>query len=151
MKCKLWALLWLASSPRQQPRLMGIVVLRAFCQKDDSNLSETKSNQTRTRRFPRCDVITCSCLSQEDRCLFWTDRASSLSPSSTSSSSPRLSKSSPHPSPSRSLSSSSSSSLPPLPSTPRSFRPPLSSSSSFSPTSPSSAVSARTPGPLAHR
>ncbi|XP_073330936.1 RPA-related protein RADX [Pagrus major] len=89
-------------------------------------------------------VVTYSRRGEEDRCLFWTDRASPLSPSSPSS---LLSKSSPHPPPSPSLSSSSSSLLP-LPSTPRSFRPPLSSSSSFSPTS--SAVSQLTPRPPDH-
>ena len=96
---------------------------------------------------PLCVMCRLSHVSQEDRCLFWTDRASPLSPSSPSSPSSLLSKSSPHPPPSPSLSSSSSSLLP-LPSTPRSFRPPLSSSSSFSPTS--SAVSQLTPRPLDH-
>ncbi|XP_072232016.1 RPA-related protein RADX isoform X2 [Leuresthes tenuis] len=72
-------------------------------------------------------VVTYSCRGEEDRCLFWTDRSSSLSPSS---------------------SSSPLSSLLPPPSSPRSVRQPLSSSSSFSPTSPSSAVSPQsTPGP----
>ncbi|XP_041821711.1 RPA-related protein RADX [Chelmon rostratus] len=82
-------------------------------------------------------TVTYSRRGEEDRCLCWTDRPSSLSPSSSS---PRLSKSSPHPPPSPSLSSSS-------PSTPRSFRPPHSSSSS---SSPSSAVSQLTPRPLDH-
>ncbi|XP_076580767.1 RPA-related protein RADX isoform X1 [Chaetodon auriga] len=71
--------------------------------------------------------VTYSRRGEEDRCLCWTDRASSLSPSSSS----------PRPSSSPSLSSSSS--------TPRSFRCPPSSSSS-----PSSAVSQLTPRPLAH-
>ncbi|XP_036967077.1 RPA-related protein RADX isoform X2 [Acanthopagrus latus] len=92
-------------------------------------------------------MVTYSHRGEEDRCLFWTDRASPLSPSSPSSPSSLLSKSSPRPPPSPSLSSSSSPLLP-LPSTPRSFRPPLSSSSSFSPTS--SAVSQLTPRPLDH-
>ncbi|XP_036967079.1 RPA-related protein RADX isoform X4 [Acanthopagrus latus] len=96
---------------------------------------------------PLCVMCRLSHVSQEDRCLFWTDRASPLSPSSPSSPSSLLSKSSPRPPPSPSLSSSSSPLLP-LPSTPRSFRPPLSSSSSFSPTS--SAVSQLTPRPLDH-
>ncbi|KAE8277418.1 RPA-related protein RADX [Larimichthys crocea] len=87
-------------------------------------------------------MVTYSRRGEEDCCLFWTDRPSSLSPSSSS---PRLSKPSLHPSPSPSLSSSSS--LLPLPSTPRSFRPPLSSSSSVSPTSPSSTVGQLTPRP----
>ncbi|XP_068569143.1 RPA-related protein RADX isoform X2 [Cebidichthys violaceus] len=82
-------------------------------------------------------MVTYSRRGEEDRCLFWMDRASSL----CSSSSPCLSKSSPLPSPSPSLTSSSSSSLLPLSSTPRSFRRPPSSSSSLSPTSPSPAVS----------
>ncbi|XP_054456936.1 RPA-related protein RADX isoform X2 [Anoplopoma fimbria] len=77
-------------------------------------------------------MVTYSRRGEEDRCLFWTDRASSLC------SSPRLSKSSP-----------SSSSLLPLPSTPPSFRPPLSSSSSFSPSSPS--IGPLTPRPLDQR
>ncbi|XP_030580882.1 RPA-related protein RADX isoform X2 [Archocentrus centrarchus] len=91
-------------------------------------------------------MVTYSCRGEEDRCLFWTDRASSLCPSSSSSSpSSRI----PYPSPSPSLSSSS---LLPLPSTPRSFRPPLSSSSSSSPSfSPSSAVSKSTPRTPEHR
>ncbi|XP_026225225.1 RPA-related protein RADX isoform X2 [Anabas testudineus] len=77
-------------------------------------------------------MVTYSRKGEEDHCLFWTDRASSLPPSSSSS---------PHPSPNRSFSTPSS-----LTSTPRSFRPPLSSSSSsLSPTSPSSAVSQLTP------
>ncbi|KAG7233200.1 hypothetical protein INR49_007360 [Caranx melampygus] len=82
-------------------------------------------------------MVTYSCRGEEDHCLFWTDRALSLSPSSSPSSpSPRLPKSPPDLSPSPS--SSSSSPLPP-PSTPRSFRPPLSSSPlSFPPPSPSS-------------
>ncbi|TDG99344.1 hypothetical protein EPR50_G00193070 [Perca flavescens] len=75
-------------------------------------------------------VVTYSRIGEEDRCLFWTDRASS-SPSSSSFTRP-------------SPSSSSSSPLPPL-CTPRSFRPPLSSSSSsLSPSS--SAVSHLSPG-----
>ncbi|XP_060886702.1 RPA-related protein RADX [Labrus mixtus] len=81
-------------------------------------------------------MVTYSRRGEEDRCLFWMDRASSLSPPSTSSSSPRLSRSSPHPSPS---------------STPLSVRPPLSSSSSFSPTSPSSSVGQLTPSRLERR
>nr|XP_033465274.1 RPA-related protein RADX isoform X4 [Epinephelus lanceolatus] len=96
-------------------------------------------------------MVTYSRRGEEDRCLFWTVRPSSLSSSSSSSSSspsPRFAKSSPHPSPSPSLSSSS---LLPLSSTPRSFRPPLSSSSSFSPMSPSSAHSQLTPRPLDYR
>ncbi|XP_040887546.1 RPA-related protein RADX isoform X2 [Toxotes jaculatrix] len=86
-------------------------------------------------------MVTYSRCGEEDRCLVWTDRAASVSPSSSSpsSSSPRLSKSSPHPSP-------SPSSLLPLPSPPR-----LSSVSSFSPTSPSSGVSQLTPPPVTHR
>ncbi|XP_023253285.1 RPA-related protein RADX-like [Seriola lalandi dorsalis] len=94
-------------------------------------------------------MVTYSRRGEEDRCLFWTDRAASLSPSpssssSSSSSSPRLSKSSLDLS--SSPSSSSSSSLLLFPSTPRSLRPPLSPSSlSLSPTSPSSAVSQLTP------
>ncbi|XP_067436493.1 RPA-related protein RADX [Thunnus thynnus] len=85
---------------------------------------------------------------EEDRCLLWMDRASSLSPSS-SSSSPRLPKPSPSPhlSPSPSSSSCCSSSFFPLPSTPRSPRPPLSSPCS----SPSSAVSQLTPRLLQRR
>ncbi|KAM9335144.1 RPA-related protein RADX [Symphorus nematophorus] len=71
-------------------------------------------------------MVTYSCRGEEERCLFWTDRASSLSSPSSSSSSPRLSKPSPHPSPSLSR--------------PPPFSSPSSSSSSFSPTSPSSAV-----------
>ncbi|XP_039996650.1 RPA-related protein RADX isoform X2 [Xiphias gladius] len=90
-------------------------------------------------------MVTYSRVGEEDRSLFWTDRAASFSPSPSSSSS------SPHPPPSPSLSSFSSSHLP-LPSTPRSFRPPVaSSSSSPSPTSPSSAVSQLTPRRLDHR
>uniref|UniRef100_UPI0037E86038 LOW QUALITY PROTEIN: RPA-related protein RADX n=1 Tax=Semicossyphus pulcher TaxID=241346 RepID=UPI0037E86038 len=92
-------------------------------------------------------MVTYSRRGEEDPCLFWTDRASSLSPSS-----PRLSKC-PHlsPVPSPSFSSSSSSPLLPLLSTPGSFRPPLSSSSSFPPTSPSSSVGQLTPRPLDRR
>nr|XP_046236700.1 RPA-related protein RADX-like isoform X2 [Scatophagus argus] len=95
-------------------------------------------------------MVTYSHRGEEDRCLFWTHRASSLSSSSPTSSSPLLFKSSPHPSPSSSLSSSPSLLLP-LPSTPRSSRPPLSSSPSLSPTSPSSAVSQLTPRPRDQR
>ncbi|KAM6909469.1 uncharacterized protein FYW49_013304 [Xenentodon cancila] len=63
-------------------------------------------------------MVTYSRRGQEDRCLFWTDGASSLSPSSSSSSSPlQLFKSSP-------------------------------SSPCFCPTSPSSAVSQLTPRPV---
>lgn len=88
---------------------------------------------------------TSSSLLQEDRCLFWTDRASSRCPSSASSSSP----SSRHRYASPPSSPSYFSQLP-LPSTPRSFRPPLSSSPSSPPlslTSPSSLVSKSTPCP----
>ncbi|XP_018545926.1 RPA-related protein RADX [Lates calcarifer] len=82
-------------------------------------------------------MVTYSRRGEEDQCLFWTDRAASLSPSSPSFS-PGVSKSSSHPSPSPSLSSSSS--------PPRSFRPPLSSpSSSSSVASPSWAVGQLTP------
>ncbi|XP_071315383.1 RPA-related protein RADX [Trachinotus anak] len=95
-------------------------------------------------------MVTYSRRGEEDRCLFWTDRAASLSPSSSSSSSsPRFSKSSPDVCPSPSLSSSSS--LLPLPSTPRQLRPPPSSSLSLSPTSPSSTISQLTPRRLDHR
>ncbi|XP_039644358.1 nuclear envelope pore membrane protein POM 121-like [Perca fluviatilis] len=85
-------------------------------------------------------MVTYSRIGEEDRCLFWTDRASS-SPSSSSFTRPSPSSSSfTRPSPS----SSSPSPLPPL-CTPRSFRPPLSSSSSsLSPSS--SAVSHLSPG-----
>ncbi|XP_041842088.1 RPA-related protein RADX isoform X7 [Melanotaenia boesemani] len=69
-------------------------------------------------------MVTYSRLGEEDHCLFWVNRSSSLSPSSSSSSSPRPSTSTP------------CSSL----SSPHSFRPPL-SPPSFSPTSPSSAAS----------
>ncbi|XP_028254791.1 RPA-related protein RADX isoform X2 [Parambassis ranga] len=78
-------------------------------------------------------MVTYSRRGEEDRSLFWADRASSLSSSSRS----------PRPSPS-----------PSLPSTPRSFRPALSSSSSsssVSPMSPSSSVSQSAPRPLDHR
>ncbi|XP_029283810.1 RPA-related protein RADX isoform X2 [Cottoperca gobio] len=87
-------------------------------------------------------MVTYSRRGEEDHCLFWTDRASSLSsssprpspssfslPSTPRSFRPPLSSPSPRPSPS-SFS---------LPSTPRSFRPPLSSPSPRP--SPSSAVS----------
>uniref|UniRef100_A0A8P4K7B4 RPA-related protein RADX n=1 Tax=Dicentrarchus labrax TaxID=13489 RepID=A0A8P4K7B4_DICLA len=84
-------------------------------------------------------MVTYSRRGEEDRCLFWTDRPSSLSPLHHLLILPLT------PSPSPSLSPSSYSSPLPLPSTPRSFRPPLSSSSSFSPTSPSSAVSPLAP------
>lgn len=99
-------------------------------------------------------MVTYSQRGEDDRCLFWTDRASSLSPcsSSSSSTSPRLSKPSPHPSasPSPSLSTSSSSLLP-LPSTPRSFRAPFSSSSSLPSASPSSSVCRLSPRSLDRR
>ncbi|KAM4536299.1 RPA-related protein RADX isoform 2-T2 [Odontesthes bonariensis] len=67
-------------------------------------------------------MVTYSCRGEEDRCLFWTDRSSSLSPSSSSSS--------PHS---------------PLTSSPRSVRHPP--SSPFSPASPSSAAGRSTPRP----
>ncbi|XP_074555106.1 RPA-related protein RADX [Halichoeres trimaculatus] len=97
-------------------------------------------------------MVTYSQRGEEDRCLFWTDRASSLSPcSSSSSSSPRLSKTPLHPSASPSPSiSTSSSSLLPLSSTPRSFRAPPSFSSSLPSASPSSSVRL-TPRSLDHR
>ncbi|KAM3591172.1 uncharacterized protein V6R79_024076 [Siganus canaliculatus] len=80
-------------------------------------------------------VVTYCLRGEEDRCLFWVDRASSLSPPS-SSSSPAPHLSTPPPSP------ASSPFLPPLSSsTPRSSRPPPSSSSLSS----SSAVSQLTP------
>uniref|UniRef100_A0A665U1X7 Uncharacterized protein n=2 Tax=Echeneis naucrates TaxID=173247 RepID=A0A665U1X7_ECHNA len=84
-------------------------------------------------------MVTYSCRGEEHRSLFWTHRASSLSPFS-SSSSPRLLKSCADPSP-----------LPPLSacSTPRSFRPPH-----FSPPSSlsaSSTVSQLTPWRLDSR
>ncbi|XP_053271806.1 LOW QUALITY PROTEIN: RPA-related protein RADX [Pleuronectes platessa] len=81
---------------------------------------------------------------EEDRSLLWTDRAASRS---SSLSSPRRLTISSHPSPSPSLSFTSS--LQPLPSSPHSFRPPLSpSSSSLSPSSPSSALSQLAPRPV---
>ncbi|CAI5669825.1 RPA-related protein RADX isoform X2 [Oreochromis niloticus] len=90
-------------------------------------------------------MVTYSRRGEEDRCLFWTDRASSLCPSSASSSSP----SSRHRYASPPSSPSYFSQLPLL-STPHSFRPPLSSSPSspsLSLASPSSLVSKSTPCP----
>ncbi|KAM9836626.1 RPA-related protein RADX [Aulostomus maculatus] len=80
---------------------------------------------------------------EEDQCLFWMDRSSSLSPSSSS---PRPYAFCPHPSPSPSHPSS----LLPFPSTSRSSLTPPSSSSSSSSVSPSSAVSQLVPHPLSH-
>ncbi|XP_075891311.1 uncharacterized protein LOC142894066 isoform X5 [Nelusetta ayraudi] len=78
---------------------------------------------------------------EEERCLFWTHRASPCTPPRSSSppTSSRFSTSSPHPSPSRSFSSSTSSALPPLSPPPPPLRSPLrstpSSSSFFTPPS----------------